>query len=95
MTISLSDYLAQLTNAAGPGAAHIASSVTARGNAQAKIGAAGPRAPGPALQSILARSSGQSTRASTATDSSRVSQLADRMAKDALRQGAELLSGGQ
>jgi hypothetical protein len=93
--IGLSDYLAKLAHAAGPGAAGIAASVTASGNLQAKTGIAGPQVPGGALRSVLARSSGRSSRRSNATSSAQVPKIANRMAKDALQQGAELLSGNQ
>lgn len=93
--ISLSDYAAELSHAAGSGAAHIASSVTASGNVQAKTGATGPQVPGPVLQSILAKHSGRSSRSSDATSAAAVPKIADRMAKSALNQGASLLSGGK
>jgi hypothetical protein len=92
--ISLQDYVDELGHAAGAGAARIATSVTASGNVQAKTGFVGPQVPGNALRSILARSSGQSSRVSNAANADQVPKIANQMAHNALRQGADLLSGG-
>lgn len=90
--ISLSAYLEELTYAAGPGAAHIASSVTASGHLQAETGIVASM-PGPALRSVLARNQNVSRRGAAAPVVDRTPQIADRMAKNALRQGANLLDG--
>lgn len=93
--IGLSDYVTELTHAAGPGAGHIASSVTASGHIQAETGISGVQVPGSALRSVLARSSGHSGRTTNATDPAQLPKVANQMAKNALRQGAALLSGGR
>lgn len=89
--ISVAQYADKLAYAAGQGAKKIASSATATGNIQARTGVAVPT-PGPALRSVLAGSGEQSIRATTATNTGRVAKVANRMAKNVLRQGAELLS---
>jgi len=90
--VDLSDYLKELTYAAGPGAGKIASSVTASGKVAAATGIT-IREPGVGLQTVLARNRGRSGRNVDSVDSGRVPKIADRMAADALEQGARLLSG--
>lgn len=94
MGVSLTDYLAQLSYAAGAGADKVASSVTSSGNIQAKTGIA-VRTPGPALRSMLAGPRQQSIQATTSPNTGRVVKVANRMAAETLRQGAELLSEGK
>lgn len=84
--ITLQDFLQELTYAAGPGGAHISSTVEAAGNVQAKTGL---RIPGPALRQARQRRG----RTADAVASERVPRVADRMAKVALDEGAALLNG--
>jgi hypothetical protein len=93
-SVSLSQYVEELGYAAGPGAGHIASSLTASGNIQARIGVP-TTVPGVGLRSVLARAKQQSTRVSDTASSTNVLKIADRMARSALKQGAKLLSGRQ
>lgn len=94
MTISLDDYLKTLTYAAGPGAARLASSVTTRGNVAAQIGTTGPRRPGPGLRAVQARAERSTGRDIDAASEAQIPVIADRAARDALKQGADLLRGG-
>lgn len=90
--VSLSDYLQELTYAAGPGAAKIASSVTATGKVAAATGV-NLREPGVGLQAVLARNKQRSGRTADAVAPDRVPKIADQMAANTLDQGARLLSG--
>lgn len=93
--VGLAQFAKELGYAAGIGAARIASSVTAAGNLQAKTGIVGPQMPGPALRSVMAAYSGDALRSTNTADPSQLPAIAAHMAADALRQGAQLLSGGR
>lgn len=90
--VSIGVFLAELKHAAGSGAGHIASSVTAAGNIEAKTGLSGFRGPGPALRSVLATQRNTAEAASN-TNEANLPAIASHMAADALTQGADLLAG--
>jgi hypothetical protein len=89
---ALRQLAADLTYAAGPGAARLAASATHQGELEAETGVRVPRMPGPGLQSILARyqgSSGAQAQASNADIVAVANHMAERLADG----GVALITG--
>lgn len=88
----LAQFAAEL-HAAAKGAAEIATSAIASAKAEAATGAQFGSAPGPALQTIIARQTGSATGNTVNVGASSVQQISDHMAENIANQAVKVLVG--